>query len=498
MLSVVEYGSRRTLIVVGVMLAALLQTLDATIVNVALPTIEGNIGASLDDGTWIVTGYIIANVIAIPLAPYLMQVLGRRQYYAICIAGFTIASALCGTADALPVLVLYRVVQGAFGGGLVATAQIVLRDTYPPQQIGKSSALFAIALTVGPALGPTMGGILTDHFSWQWIFDINLVPGAIAFAIVALVLRNPAPGRRVPFDAAGMALLAFGLGALQFVLDEGERNDWFSDPAICAAAAASVFGLAAFTAWELRGAHHPIVDLRVFRFATVRAGVALALLEGIVIFGPTFLLPQYVQANLGFSATLSGLLILMRALPVVVITPFVAGAIKRVDARLLQVGGLVLSAIAFFAIAQRITPQSNFAALAIPLVLAGAAQSALIVPLLVSVLGPLGPADAPKASAFISLFVQLGGSVSSTGLITLFDRRTFFHAEVERTSLTLANPAVAAFLHGGGNAVQLSGILAQQATTGAFADAIDALVPVALISTVLVCFLRPHRAGTRR
>ena len=160
--NVVEFGRRRLLIVTGVMMAALLQTLDATIVNVALPTIEGNVGASIDEGTWIITGYIISNVVVIPLAPYLMTRLGRRQYYAICIAGFTAASFLCGTAGTLDELIFYRVVQGAFGGGLIATSQVILRETFPKEQIGTSSGIFALALTVGPALGPTLGGFLTE------------------------------------------------------------------------------------------------------------------------------------------------------------------------------------------------------------------------------------------------------------------------------------------------------------------------------------------------
>ena len=221
----VEFGRRRVLIIVGIMMAALLQTLDATIVNVALPTIEGNIGASIDDGTWIITGYIISNVIAIPLAPYLLQVLGRRQYYALSIIGFTVASFLCGTATSLPTLVFYRVIQGAFGGGLIATSQIILRDTFGREKIGASSALFAIALTVGPALGPTLGGILTDSFSWPWVFEINLVPGAIAAVIILTMLRNPAEPKKLPLDTIGIGLLALGLGSLQFVLDEGERRD---------------------------------------------------------------------------------------------------------------------------------------------------------------------------------------------------------------------------------------------------------------------------------
>ena len=284
-LPVVEYGGRRVLIVVGVMMAALLQTLDATIVNVALPTIEGNIGASIDDGTWIITGYIISNVIAIPLVPFCFQRFGRRQYYATCIIGFTVASLLCGTATSLPALVLFRIVQGAFGGGLIATSQLILRDTFPPEKAGASNALFAIALTVGPALGPTLGGLLTDNFSWQWVFDINLVPGTLAALVVLFALKNPAPPRRIPLDGIGVALLAVTFGSMQYVLDEGERNDWFDDSRIVFLTTTFATGLVAFVLWELFGAKTPIVDLRVFRYRNVRIGVPLAIVLGMVVFG---------------------------------------------------------------------------------------------------------------------------------------------------------------------------------------------------------------------
>jgi DHA2 family multidrug resistance protein len=493
---VAEYGRRRLIIVVGVMLAALLQTLDATIVNVALPTIEGNVGASIDDGTWIITGYIISNVIAIPLAPFLLQRLGRRRYYTLCIAGFTVASFLCGTATSLTTLVLFRVVQGAFGGGLIATSQIILRDTFPAEKLGTSSALFAIALTVGPALGPTMGGWLTDNFSWPWVFDINIVPGAIAVAIMLAMLRNPARPKRIPFDGIGVGLLALGLGSFQYVLDEGERNDWFDDTRIAGFAVAAVVGLAAFVVWELRGARNPIVDLRIFRYPNVRVGTVCAILLGMVIFGPTVMLPQYVQTVLGFTATLSGLLILTRALPVLLLTPFVARFATRVDTRLLLATGFLLSALSFAAIGARMTPNSDFGTFQIALVVSGIGQSLLLVPLLVSIIGTVAPPDAPKASSFISLSVQLGGSIASTALVTVFDRRMYFHSDVYRGFASLANPNLERLLHAAAPA-QIARAIAAQAANAGFADAIYALVPLAVGAACFVVLLRPrkHRVG---
>ena len=472
------------------MMAALLQTLDATIVNVALPTIEGNIGAAIDDGTWIITGYIISNVIAIPLVPYMLTRFGRRQYYSACIIGFTVASFFCGTAQSLVAIVAFRVVQGAFGGGLIATSQIILRDTFGAKKIGTSSALFGIALTVGPALGPTVGGWLTDQLSWPWVFDINIVPGVIAATIVLTMVRNPTPPRKMPLDVPGVALLAIAFGSMQYVLDEGERNDWFGDPQIVFFTCTFAFGMAAFVFWELYGTKAPIVDVRIFRYGNVRAGALTAVVMGIVVFGPTVMMPQYVQNVLAFTATLSGLLIFMRALPVMAMTPFVARIATAIDFRILLVTGFSLSAVGFAAIALHMTPESDFESFALLLAFSGIGQSMLLVPLLVGVLPSIPPADAPKSSSIISLSVQLGGSIASTLLVTIFDRRTFFHSDTLRGSLTLAQPTVQLASAHGGSVSGLARLMQLQAVNAGFADAIFALVPIASIGIVLAFTLR--------
>jgi DHA2 family multidrug resistance protein len=493
-IDVVEYGARRGLIVAGVMLAALLQTLDATIVNVALPTIEGNIGASIDDGTWIITAYIIANVVAIPLAPFFLQRFGRRNYFAASIIGFTVASFFCGTASSLSEMVFFRVVQGAFGGGLIATSQIILRDTFPPDKLGASSALFAIALTVGPALGPTLGGYLTDAFSWQWVFDINLIPGTLAAIIILTTLRNPTPPRRMPFDALGVALLVVALGSMQFVLDEGERNDWFDDSRIVFAAFSAAIGLAGFVLWELYGSKNPIVDLRIFRYRNVRYGTLAAVILGMVVFGPVVILPQYVQGVLGFTATLSGLLILMRALPVLVLTPFVARFASIFDFRAILVTGFLLSAGSFVALALHMTTESDFGTFPLLLIISGAGQSMLLVPLLVGMLSSVAPPDAPKASSFISLSVQMGGSIASTMLVTIYDRRTYFHSDVLRGAVNLAHHSLFAESHIPSLRV-FARILAQQAANQGFADSILALAPLACGGVLLAIMLKRTRSS---
>jgi DHA2 family multidrug resistance protein len=491
---VVEFGTRRILIVVAVMMAALLQTLDATIVNVALPTIEGNVGASIDDGTWIITGYIITNVIVIPLAPFLLRKIGRRQYYATCIIGFTIASVLCGLSTSLAELVFFRVVQGAFGGGLIATSQIVLRDTFPKERLGTSSALFAIALTLGPALGPTLGGILTDAYSWQWVFDINLVPGIIAATLIILMLKNPTKPEPLPVDVVGLASLAVGFGALQYFLDEGNRNDWFDDGRIVFAACLAVTSLLAFVGWELWGTRAPIVDLRIFRFRNVRAGFPAGILLGAVVFGPTVMLPQYVQGVLGYTATLSGVLILMRALPVMVLTMIVARFAAKMDARFIIGTGLLLSTVSFVGLSLSMTSTSDFGTFTGWLLLSGVGQSMLLVPLLVAVLGSIPPSESPKASVFIALSVQLGGSIASTVLVTIYDRRTFFHSDIYRGAVTLAHPRVAEAIARHGGLAAASRLVAVQASNAGFADAIGVIAVAAVAAIGFVAFFTPRKA----
>ncbi len=250
--SLVEYGSRRVLVVAGVMLAALLQTVDLTIVNVALPTIQGNLGATVDEATWVLTAYVVANVVVIPLTPWLQVRFGRKNYFLASIAGFTAASILCGMATSLNALILYRVIQGAFGGGLLATAQVVLRDTFPVKQIGLSQSIFALGTILGPSIGPTIGGVLVDDYSWPWIFDVNLVPGILAFVILWRCMRDNTKPQRAPVDVPGIALLIVAVSCLQYVLDQGQRDDWFSDQTIVICAFLAVVATALFIWWELR------------------------------------------------------------------------------------------------------------------------------------------------------------------------------------------------------------------------------------------------------
>ncbi|MBV8490873.1 MAG: DHA2 family efflux MFS transporter permease subunit, partial [Candidatus Eremiobacteraeota bacterium] len=468
---VVEYGWRRALIVGAVMMAALLETLDSTIVNVALPTIEGNIGASIDEGIWIVTGYIISNVVSIPLNPLLIRLFGRRTYFVACIAGFTAASLLCSTAHSLLALVLFRVLQGAFGGGLIATSQGVMRDTFPPQAIGVSSALFAMALILGPALGPIAGGYLTDNFSWQWIFTVNVIPGTIATVVLFFMLRDPAKPERVSIDWAGVALLALGLGCLQFLLDNGERRDWFADPSILIAGSLSLLALVAFGWWQWSGTPRPVVDVHVLRFRSVWVGSIIALAFGALIFAPAIVTPLYASSMLQFTAWDSGLLLAVRALPVVVLTPvFATLAQNGTDVRYMLGSGFALTALALWWMNSAMTSSAPFAALAWPLLVSGIGQSMLLVPLIVGVLSTTPAALNGRIAPIITLCVQLGGSIASATSIAFFDRRTSFHADVLAGAANAGHLAALGLQPTRDALERLAALVAQEATTLGFAD----------------------------
>lgn len=474
----VEYGFRRLILTIAVMCAALLETLDSTIVNVALPTIEGNLGASVDAGVWIVTGYIVSNVISIPLNPVLIARFGRKRYFSTCIIGFTVVSFLCSTAPSFWLLVLYRIFQGAFGGGLIATSQVVMRETFPPEQLGISSALFAIALLLGPALGPIAGGYLTDNASWQWIFDVNILPGSIAAAVVLAVLRDPPRPPKPAFDWFGIVWMIAALGGMQYVLDNGEAHDWFADPAVAAAAVLSITGFALFFTWVLRIARNPIVDFSVLRFRSVPVGMAMAFIFGSIVFVPAIIIPLFASNVLGYTSFQSGMLLLVRALPVVALTPITATLAQNgTDVRFFLFTGFSLTAVSLAVLSQHLTSAAGFGDFLWPLFFAGVAQSMLLVPLIVGVLSTTPAEENGRISPLITLCVQLGGSTSTAAAIAFFDRRSAFHDAIFRGSVTLARLS-SHVPHAPGLAT-IARLIYREAATGGFADT---LVAVAIIA----------------
>ena len=468
---VVEYGTRRVLILLGILLAPLLETIDSAIVNVALPTIQGNLGATIDESAWVITGYIIANVVVIPLTPWMQLRFGRRQYLFASIVGFTIASVLCGTASSIDVLIVFRLLQGLFGGGLIATAQATLRDTFPPAQVGVGQGLFAIVILVGPTIAPMLGGVIVDSLSWQWVFYINVVPGIVSAFIVATMLRNPTEPRAQSVDVVGIALLAMGLGSLQFVLDEGERRDWYGSTAIVITTITAAVGIVSFALWEVFRAKAPIVDLRVLRHRAVWAGVLIAAGTAATIFGTNLIVPQFTQSVLGFTAFQTGSLLFYRALPIMVLAPVVAGLVGsgKLDARPVIATGFLLAGIGSLLQVGQTTSGSGFWNLAPPLIVAGLGGSMLFIPLLITVQSTMSEDEAPQASAFITLAFQLGGSIAGALAVLLVDQRASFHLDHLASAAASSHPLVSSFLAHRSVAALFS-IVAAQAQTIAFAD----------------------------
>lgn len=475
------------------MLAALMQTLDSTITNVALPTIQGNLGASQDEATWVITAYVIAAIVIIPLTPWLQNRFGRRNYFVVSIVGFTLASALCGTSESLTSLIFARAVQGAFGGGLLATGQAIMRDTFPPAQLPASQGIFAIGAIMGPALGPPLGGYLVDNFSWNWCFEINILPGIASAIVLFLMLKDPSKANnKTPIDAVGLALLAVGLATLQYVITEGEQNDWFADPTILMISIVSAIALVTFVWWELTQTENPVVDLKILRNQSVWAGSVLALSLGVSVFGSSYVLPQYTQGSLGYTPTLSGLLFVLRAVPIAIATPLVVRLSGKVDPRYLLGSGFVCAAIGTYMQARITSPTIEFWDFFIPLALTGLGSALLWIPLTIAVLGATTQQEGPKAGAFVNLAVQLGGSISVAALAVILHGRQSFHSTIIGSGLNSANPQVQQFLTHS-SLGQLAQLAYAQSAIISFGDVNYAIALLSVLCIPLIFLMRRRK-----
>ncbi len=499
---VVEHGWRRTIISIAVITATLLEIIDVTIVNVSLPNIQGNFGVGVDLGAWVVTAYLIANVVVIPLNPWFAARFGRRQYFFTSIVIFTIASLLCGLSNSLGQLVFWRLVQGLGGGGLIATSQAILRDTYGIKEQGKAQGVFALGVIVGPALGPVIGGWITDNWNWHWIFFINIPIGIIAGTLIWNFLRNPAEGHYRKLDWVGLILMCIGLGSMQFVLENGQQYDWFDDARIRWFTFFSISGLIAFVMWTLRSPI-PVVDLRVFKLRQVAAGSILGAVLGVSLYGSIIILPQYLINSLGFTATLSGATVMIRAAAVLVFTPFTAILTQRglVDPRLQAAIGFLLLSISNWLLGSITTPVSDFHSLIFPLILSGIGLAQIFVPLSVAVIGSVPDKEVPATAAFFNLSRQIGGSLAAAILITLLVRGFTVHQSELASSQTLGHaPTERYVLAQGGTqnraAIErLSVLVESQSAVESYADTSRWVAVITLSLAPLVLLLRRPKIG---
>src|SRR5690606_20444270 len=323
-----EKGLKKWVITITVIVASLLELIDTTIVNVSLPQIKGNLGATLEDIAWITTGYAVANVIILPMSGWLGGRFGRKNYFLASIVIFTITSFLCGNATSLNELVIFRIIQGLAGGGLLSTAQAILLETWPREQIGTATALFGLGAVVGPTVGPTIGGYITDHFSWPWIFYVNIPVGALAaYATYTFVKETPKEDKK-PIDWWGILLLAVAVGSLQTVLEKGESEDWFAAPYITVLTVTAVIGTLLFI-WRELSTDHPIVNFSIMRHRSFSIGMFTSFVLGFGLYSSVFVFPIFVQNLLGFSAQQSGEILFPGGLATICMMPFVGKMLQK-------------------------------------------------------------------------------------------------------------------------------------------------------------------------
>ena len=341
------------LIAVTVTMATFMEVLDTSVANVALPHIAGSLSAGVDESTWVLTSYLVSNAIILPISPWLGGRIGRKRFYQLCVIVFTVSSLLCGLAPSLGMLIFFRVLQGLGGGGLQPTEQAILFESFPAEKRGMAAAVYGMGVLFAPIIGPTLGGWITDNYSWRWIFFINLPVGALSIFMTQLVVFDPPYIKALKnkvgkIDAVGLGLVAVGLGFLQIVLDKGQREDWFESGFIVQMVILSAIALIFFVIWELRVAH-PVVNLRILKDRTFSTGMVLIFMTGFVLYGSIVLLPIYLQSLMGYTAMLSGLVISPGGIATLMMMPLVGAMVsKRVDARLLIAIGLIVTAASVF------------------------------------------------------------------------------------------------------------------------------------------------------
>ncbi len=432
---------RKWMIVATASLAAILQVIDVSIVNVALTDMQSTLGATLSEIGWVITSYAIATVIVIPLSAWLGDYFGAKRYFIFSIAGFTIASVLCGMATTLPMLIVARVLQGLAGGGLLTKAQAILFETFPKEEQAKAQAVFGIGVIAGPAIGPTLGGWLTTNFSWPWIFYINIPFGIAAVLMAITYLPADSKVRQVSsrVDWLGIGLLVVALGSLQWMLEEGNSEDWFQSRFVVSLTITAVLGMALFI-WRELTTDHPAVDLRVLRHRSVAAGSLFSTVLGMGLFGAIFAIPIFAQSILGFTAQQTGMLLLPGALASAAAMPIVGKLSGRYDSRaLIATGALIVVGSMFYL--GKLTPTTGEDQLFWPLLFRGAGTVMMFLPLSLATLSPVPKRDLAAASGFYNLTRQLGGGIGIAVLTTLLSQRHAFHHAVLSEQVSVYNPA---------------------------------------------------------
>jgi len=406
-------NSRSPMLIAGaVSLAAFMEVLDTTIANVALSHISGSLGATSEESTWILTSYLVANGIILPLSGWLSSVFGRKNFFLLCILGFTITSFLCGIATSLPMLIVFRMLQGLAGGGLQPSQQAIIKDSFPPEKLGMAFAITGITTVLAPILGPVTGGYITDNFSWRWIFFINIPVGMLALFLVKALVQDPPSAKKQKVESVdyiGLGLIALGLGTLQVVLDKGQQEDWFSSNFILIFAAISIVSLIASVTWILRQ-KHPIIELKLFKIPSFTMPCIMIFFVGFALYSSAMLLPMEVQANFGYDATLSGLVLSPSGLATLLMMPVVGRLVNRIQGKYLISFGMLLTAGGMWATGM-VTPQTDYNTFMWVRILQIVGLPFLFVPASTMAFSKITEEHSSNASAIIALMRNLGGSV---------------------------------------------------------------------------------------
>ncbi len=441
--SLVEYGSRRVIVTITAIICALLEIVDTTIVNVALNDMKGNLGATTTEIGWVVTAYAIGNVIIIPLTSWLSQQFGRRNYFATSIVIFTIFSFLCGNATSIEELIIFRFLQGVGGGALLVTSQTIITESYPQEKRSMAQAIYGLGVIIGPTLGPPLGGFITDHFQWPYIFYINIPLGAIATLLTLQFVRSPKYAEKSQakdIDWLGIGLLATFIGCLQYVLEKGQEKDWFNDSTITTLAVISFFG-AFFFIWREMTFRNPVVNLKVLKNGNLRIGTIMMFILGFGLYGSTFIIPLYTQSILGWTATQAGLLFVPASLTTAFMMPIIGQILQRgVKQQYLVSLGLLSFFFFCFWGYHVLTPDTPSSTFFWPLILRGVALGMLFIPITTLSLSTLKGRQIGEGAAFTGMTRQLGGSFGVAIISTFMARRLMEHRNNLVTKLDVNNP----------------------------------------------------------
>lgn len=443
--SLVEYGSRRVIVTITAILCALLEIVDTTIVNVALTDMKGNLGATLTEIGWVITAYAIGNVIIVPMTSWLSQQFGRRNYFAASIVIFTTFSFLCGNATGIWELVIFRFLQGVGGGALLVTSQTIITESYPIEKRGMAQAIYGLGVIIGPTLGPPLGGYIIDHYSWPYIFYINIPIGLAATLLTLQFVRSPKYSEKTSrkhIDFLGIALLAVAVGSLQYVLEKGHDDDWFNDNTIITLTVTAILGFFFFI-WRELTYKNPIVELRVLKNGNLRVGTIMSFLLGFGLYGSTFIIPLYTQSTLGWTAQQSGMLLIPSGIATAFMMPIIGRVLQKgVKQQYLVAGGLVTFFLYSLWAYKILTPDTGSDAFFWLLIVRGAGLGLLFIPITTLALSTLHGQQIGQGAAFTGMMRQLGGSFGVAIITTFLSTQNMFHRTNIVSHLDRNNPMV--------------------------------------------------------